>query len=107
MERIEGANDGLVSVNSSMWGEYKGTLVDCSHLDLINWTSKIRWYFWKLGGNKRKYVSRNVLEIPTNVQQPASMRLHSILALQVCNSAISFVRIANRSWLDMLAKEGL
>ena len=32
----EGPNDGLVSVASSRWGIYKGTLVDVSHLDLIN-----------------------------------------------------------------------
>ncbi|KAL9115922.1 MAG: hypothetical protein Q9227_000290 [Pyrenula ochraceoflavens] len=33
----EGPNDGLVSVSSSRWGQYQGTLVDVSHLDLINW----------------------------------------------------------------------
>lgn len=36
----EGPNDGLVSVASSKWGGddgYKGTLLDVSHLDLINW----------------------------------------------------------------------
>lgn len=32
----EGPNDGLVSVASSKWGTYKGTLVGVSHLDLIN-----------------------------------------------------------------------
>lgn len=32
----EGSNDGLVSVASSQWGTYKGTLVGVSHLDLIN-----------------------------------------------------------------------
>lgn len=37
MERLEGPNDGLVSVESSKWGDYKGTLVDVTHLDLINW----------------------------------------------------------------------
>lgn len=30
----EGANDGLVSVHSAMWGEYRGTLVGVNHLDL-------------------------------------------------------------------------
>lgn len=40
---IEGPNDGLVSVTSSKWGSYKGTLVGVSHLDLINWTNRLRW----------------------------------------------------------------
>lgn len=43
IEAVEGANDGLVSVKSSQWGEYKGTLMDVSHLDLINWTNRLRW----------------------------------------------------------------
>ncbi|KAL8659337.1 MAG: hypothetical protein Q9202_007182, partial [Teloschistes flavicans] len=49
----EGPNDGLVSVASSKWGEYKGTLVDVSHLDLINWTNRLRWLVWEMTGNKR------------------------------------------------------
>lgn len=51
----EGDNDGLVSVASSKWGTYKGTLQDVSHLDLINWTNKLRWYLLlSLTGKKRK-----------------------------------------------------
>ena len=30
----EGPNDGLVSVQSAQWGEYRGTLLDVNHLDL-------------------------------------------------------------------------
>ena len=33
-------NDGLVSVESSKWGQYIGTLDEVDHLDLINWTNK-------------------------------------------------------------------
>ncbi|KAF2718330.1 alpha/beta-hydrolase [Polychaeton citri CBS 116435] len=55
VELEEGANDGLVSVESSRWGEYKGTLKDVSHLDTINWTNRLRWWFWGLTGNKRKF----------------------------------------------------
>ncbi|KAF2808271.1 alpha/beta-hydrolase [Mytilinidion resinicola] len=56
IKRIEGApNDGLVSVPSSQWGEYKGTLVGVSHLDLINWTNRIKWFFWELTGSKRNF----------------------------------------------------
>jgi len=43
LNRIEGPNDGLVSVESSKWGTYKGTLVGLNHLDLINWTNRLRW----------------------------------------------------------------
>lgn len=41
--REEGPNDGLVSVESARWGTYKGTLEGVSHLDLINWTNRLRW----------------------------------------------------------------
>ncbi|KAF4302263.1 hypothetical protein GTA08_BOTSDO09635 [Botryosphaeria dothidea] len=46
------ANDGLVSIPSSRWGEYKGTLVGVSHLDLINWTSRAKWMLYSLVGRK-------------------------------------------------------
>lgn len=45
MYELEGANDGLVSVASSKWGGedgYKGTLMNVTHLDLINWTNRIK-----------------------------------------------------------------
>lgn len=45
MYEIEGPNDGLVSVASSRWGGedgYKGTLMGTTHLDLINWTNRIK-----------------------------------------------------------------
>ncbi|OTB09290.1 hypothetical protein M426DRAFT_316573 [Hypoxylon sp. CI-4A] len=47
---VEGPNDGLVSVASSQWGSYKGTLVGVSHLDLINWTNRLRWTLRKWAG---------------------------------------------------------
>jgi triacylglycerol lipase len=50
IQKLEGPNDGLVSVQSSKWGEYKGTLVGVNHLDLINWTNRLRWTFRKLMG---------------------------------------------------------
>ncbi|MCJ1343356.1 hypothetical protein MMC31_001549 [Peltigera leucophlebia] len=58
IEEAEGPNDGLVSVRSSRWGGdngYKGTLVGVSHLDLINWTNRLRWLIWQLAGNKRNF----------------------------------------------------
>ena len=55
IRRVEGANDGLVSVESARWGDYKGTLVDVSHLDLINWTNRLRWMLWELTGNRRQF----------------------------------------------------
>lgn len=54
VEKREGPNDGLVSVESAKWGTYKGTLIDVSHLDLINWTNRLKWYFWQLGGYEKK-----------------------------------------------------
>lgn len=42
VKAAEGPNDGLVSVQSSQWGKYQGTLDNVSHLDLINWTNRLR-----------------------------------------------------------------
>jgi len=55
VEKLEGLNDGLVSVNSAKWGTYKGTLVNVSHLDLINWTNRLKWAMSRLSGNERKF----------------------------------------------------
>ncbi|KAF6839069.1 triacylglycerol lipase [Colletotrichum plurivorum] len=48
LDEVEGANDGLVSVHSSRWGDYKGTLLEVSHLDLINWSNRLRWTLRKV-----------------------------------------------------------
>jgi triacylglycerol lipase len=45
----------LFSVPSSRWGDYKGTLVGVSHLDLINWTNRLKWLFWRLTGNTHSF----------------------------------------------------
>ncbi|GJN86615.1 hypothetical protein PLIIFM63780_010196 [Purpureocillium lilacinum] len=55
IREAEGANDGLVSVESSRWGEYKGTLLGVSHLDLINWPNKVRWTVREWMGIKRNF----------------------------------------------------
>ncbi|RYN80041.1 hypothetical protein AA0117_g3154 [Alternaria alternata] len=55
IKQKEGVNDGLVSVQSSRWGDYKGTLIGVSHLDLINWTNRLKWFFWELTGSKRNF----------------------------------------------------
>ncbi|ORY80938.1 triacylglycerol lipase [Protomyces lactucae-debilis] len=44
----EGPNDGLVSVYSSRWGEYQGTINDANHLDIINFTNRVEYYFMSL-----------------------------------------------------------
>lgn len=36
------ANDGMVSVELAKWGDYVGTLEGVDHLDLINWTNRVR-----------------------------------------------------------------
>ncbi|OBA21021.1 alpha/beta-hydrolase [Metschnikowia bicuspidata var. bicuspidata NRRL YB-4993] len=35
-------NDGMVSVALAKWGKYVGTLDDVDHLDLINWTNRMK-----------------------------------------------------------------
>lgn len=55
LEEMEGPNDGLVSVTSCKWGTYKGTLSNVNHLDLINWTNRLRWAVWEMVGNKREF----------------------------------------------------
>ncbi|KAH3966522.1 hypothetical protein HBI70_188840 [Parastagonospora nodorum] len=55
VKRTEGLNDGLVSIQSSQWGDYKGTLIGVSHLDLINWTNRLKWWLWSLTGSKRNF----------------------------------------------------
>ncbi|KAI1822098.1 Alpha/Beta hydrolase protein [Xylaria intraflava] len=89
ISRIEGPNDGLVSVASSQWGSYKGTLGGVSHLDLINWTNRWRWMLRSLVGETPGYVSR----VP--------------FSLKRCSYGCSFNAIAfYLSITDMLAKEG-
>lgn len=41
----EGINDGLVSVESSKWGQYKATLQNVNHLDLVGWVGKVRFSY--------------------------------------------------------------
>lgn len=43
IKAAEGENDGLVSVASSKWGEFRGTLVGCSHVDLVGWVNHVRF----------------------------------------------------------------
>lgn len=35
-------NDGMVSVELARWGNYMGTLHDVDHMDLINWTNRLK-----------------------------------------------------------------
>jgi triacylglycerol lipase len=55
IQDVEGPNDGLVSVESSRWGTYKGTLVGVSHLDLINWTNRVRWTVREMMGMRKPF----------------------------------------------------
>lgn len=51
----EGENDGLVSVDSSKWGRYMGTLIGVSHLDLINWSNDVIWTVKGWMGIERRF----------------------------------------------------
>ncbi|KAL4878288.1 Alpha/Beta hydrolase protein [Aspergillus karnatakaensis] len=58
LQQMEGYNDGLVSVASSKWGGdhgYKGTLMGVSHLDLINWSNRLKWLAGEITGQKPKF----------------------------------------------------
>jgi len=55
LEAQEGPNDGLVSVESSRWGTYEGTLMGVSHLDLINWSNNIAWTVKGWMGMERRF----------------------------------------------------
>ena len=92
IEPVEGANDGLVSVESSRWGEYKGTLDNVSHLDLINWTNRLRWYMFELTGHKRNF---NAIAFYLHITGE-------------CNAATAYLLVVQSLTFraDMLAKEG-
>ncbi|BGP15387.1 lipase 2 [Rhodosporidiobolus nylandii] len=51
----EGPNDGLVSVSSAQWGEYRATLHNVNHLDLVGWVGKVRYGFAELMGRPIKF----------------------------------------------------
>ncbi|CAI1818397.1 hypothetical protein SEUBUCD646_0B01880 [Saccharomyces eubayanus] len=48
-------NDGLVTIDSSRWGEYRGTLKGMDHLDVINWKNKLQ-------DDWSKYFHTNTIE---------------------------------------------
>lgn len=82
IEREEGPNDGLVSVKSSRWGGingYKGTLIGVSHLDLINWTNRIRWLVWELTGHTRKYESAENRDLISNANIKTQFQCDCVL----------------------------
>ncbi|KIY45804.1 alpha/beta-hydrolase, partial [Fistulina hepatica ATCC 64428] len=51
----EGPNDGLVSVESSKWGTYLGTLEDVNHLDLVGWINTARYKWAEIVGRDIKF----------------------------------------------------
>jgi len=53
IQRREGDND--VSVASAMWGRYEGTLVGCTHLEIINWYNRVEFAVDELMGRRRKF----------------------------------------------------
>ncbi|KAK9897175.1 alpha/beta-hydrolase [Cystobasidium minutum MCA 4210] len=51
----EGENDGLVSVESAQWGNYKATLENVNHLDLVGWVGRMRFAFAELTGKAIRF----------------------------------------------------
>lgn len=44
IEKTEGENDGMVSVESAKWGKYMGTMDNVDHADIINMNTKPQAY---------------------------------------------------------------
>jgi len=63
LHKLEGENDGLVSVESAQWGNWRGTVL-CDHLELINWTFSFDTPGIYVGVSKflRKYEDDNNIE---------------------------------------------
>lgn len=81
LQRLEGHNDGLVSVASSRWGGsngYKGTLVDVSHLDLINWSNRLKWWMGEITGNKKRLVNVTIQTSPGYLSDNRRIRFNAI-----------------------------
>ncbi|KAK6345037.1 hypothetical protein TWF718_006976 [Orbilia javanica] len=55
IRRVDGDNDGLVSIKSASHGIYKGTLIGPSHLDIINWTNRLKWIIKGVLGHHNKF----------------------------------------------------
>lgn len=53
-------NDGMVTVRSSRWGQYMGTLTNIDHLDQINWRNKLQKDIGKLLGNANRSMGKTV-----------------------------------------------
>lgn len=53
-------NDGMVTVKSSKWGKYMGTLTNIDHLDQINWRNKLQKDIGKLLENANRSAGKSV-----------------------------------------------
>jgi len=58
-------NDGMVTVKSSHWGKYMGTLPNIDHLDIINWRNKFHDTYEHLIQNKKNPES--ILQLYVNI----------------------------------------
>jgi triacylglycerol lipase len=84
-------------VASSRWGGeagYKGTLVGVSHLDLINWTNRLKWLAAEVTGNPRKF---NAIAFYLDIAGMENIKA-------VCQVSVTDILFC---WIDMLANEGL
>ena len=58
-------NDGMVTVKSSHWGKYMGTLPNTDHLDIINWRNRVHETYEQLVQNKEP--SDSILQLYLNI----------------------------------------
>lgn len=54
------ANDGMVTVQSSKWGNFRGCLLDTDHLDIINWKNKLQKDFSKSIFNVNRAANKSL-----------------------------------------------
>ncbi|CCD23731.1 triglyceride lipase NDAI_0C00700 [Naumovozyma dairenensis CBS 421] len=55
-------NDGMVTVDSSKWGQYQGTLANIDHLDIINWKNKVKLDLGKMILNLKNENLKKMVE---------------------------------------------
>jgi hypothetical protein len=81
-------------------------LIGVSHLDLINWTNRLKWWFWELTGSKRKYVFFFILSGPSLL---TTCSFNAIaFYLDICGKCSGMDSLLSTlTTLDMLSKEGL
>lgn len=80
IDKLSTYNDGVVSVESSKWGTYLGTLDEVDHLDLINWTNRTRVALDRVLFNKRQKFNALALylDIADNLAKTEEKKIEEV-----------------------------